>query len=274
MAANKNEEIIDDRSWIPYPREIYSLFFNGGISSSEYLIYMFIRHSADIYGKSSVSLEMVRSSLSLKIGKNAVNRCLINLKNQKLLWYKNRRGSAKPFSVFFPWFFPHDGKITTIQPFFDDPIKHDNPKPAVVLRSEHVGEVKRRNQNLLQAGKEVTRMKESIGNNSKFRSAYTDTNTNIKNIDNVNSDKGEEILVDSFEPNGYEESQCLEIARALGEKDMRFLLSLYRKGYFWAIERAWGVFREIDKSKPENPAAYFNSMVTKLIAEKQQNTAQ
>lgn len=274
MEANKNEKVIEDLSWIPYPRDVYSMFLSGNISSGEYITYMYIRHSADIYGKSSVSLEMVKSGLYLKIGKNTVNKYLIDLKNQKLLWFKDRRGSSKPFVVFFPWFFPHEGIITTIKPFFDDTETHTNPKPHTVTSSELVEEVKYKSQNSEQTVKEVVKMKKSIGNRTKFRSTYTDTNTNSKNIDNVNSYKGEEIPAKTFEPNGYEESKCLEIARALGEEDMRFLLSLNRKGYFWAIEQAWGVFKDIDKSKIRNPRAYFNSMVTEIIAEKQRENSE
>ena len=46
---------------------------------------------------------------------------------------------------------------------------------------------------------------------------------------------------------------------------MSFLVGVNNKGDFWAIENAWGIFKELDRSKIENPPAYFNKLVEKEL---------
>ena len=76
------------------------------------------------------------------------------------------------------------------------------------------------------------------------------------------------IAVKEFKPSDLEETQLLSIANAIGEENMNFLLSTKSAGNYWAIQSAWENFADVDKSKIDNPASYFNSLVQGRIKEK------
>ena len=74
-----------------------------------------------------------------------------------------------------------------------------------------------------------------------------------------------------FRAKSYEEQRCLEIARELGETDMRFILSALKKHGFHAIERAYNDIRERPPGSIENKGAYFNKLL-KRSTEKNKST--
>jgi hypothetical protein len=72
------------------------------------------------------------------------------------------------------------------------------------------------------------------------------------------------ISVKTFSPRCFEEERCLEIAKSLGETDMRFILGVLRKYGFSVIQRAWGIFRELPKERIQNQRKYFNKLLGNL----------
>ncbi|MBU1890633.1 hypothetical protein KJ782_04065 [Patescibacteria group bacterium] len=93
------------------------------------------------------------------------------------------------------------------------------------------------------SGRQIT-----TSNNEKETETYKKTIIDIKN----------------FFPKNYEEQKCQEIAGLLGEKDMTFILSCLSKYGLAVVERAWGLFREKEGESINNPAAYFNKLISKL----------
>ena len=57
----------------------------------------------------------------------------------------------------------------------------------------------------------------------------------------------EEISIRSFIPNNSAESRCLDLAQKLGETDMRFILSAYRRCGLPKVEEAYGITMETKK---------------------------
>lgn len=86
-------------------------------------------------------------------------------------------------------------------------------------------------------------------------------------IGKVNIDSIVKTSIKKFKPNNYEETKLVEISQALGEENLSYLLGKYKQGHYWAIEKAWGVFSEIDSNKLQNKGAYFNSLVENAIGE-------
>lgn len=83
---------------------------------------------------------------------------------------------------------------------------------------------------------------------------YYKERSNFKIIDN-------RFGLMNFSPKSYEEERCWEIARYLGEKDMRFILSALKKHGFHAIERAYNDIKERRPGSIENKGAYFNELL-------------
>jgi hypothetical protein len=104
------------------------------------------------------------------------------------------------------------------------------------------------------------------------RSANNDNDNNKYIIDKrkfggkveIGSSFNQLISVKTFSPRCFEEERCLEIAKSLGETDMRFILGVLRKYGFSVIQRAWGIFRELPKERIQNQRKYFNKLLGNL----------
>ena len=80
--------------------------------------------------------------------------------------------------------------------------------------------------------------------------------------------KGKVIPVDRFYPETYEEEKCWEIAKSLGETDMRFILSCLKNLGFGYVEEAWDIVRERPAGEIRNKRKYFNKIVRDLAEQK------
>ena len=72
------------------------------------------------------------------------------------------------------------------------------------------------------------------------------------------------ISVYNFQPKNHRESICWDIAKSLKETDMRFILSCLNKYGIHPIEEAWGIIREAQPGKIQDPRKYFNKVVRDL----------
>lgn len=111
--------------------------------------------------------------------------------------------------------------------------------------------------------------------NSSARHGRSSNNDN----ENQNYKSNEKIISDSqrieirfpvskFDPENYEEERCKQIAEYLGEKDMRFILSVFKKHGLDDIEDVYNEIKEKEESgkgKPiRNRAAYFNKRIQQM----------
>lgn len=256
-------------SWINFPRKLISYYRNGNISLGAYLSYLHIRINANAYGITTVTLESINSDVfKNKVTVNSVNKYLLELKNQKLIWFHNRRGSRGSFEILNDEFFQPDGKITNIAKRFE-PTNEELAEEITVSAAELENEI----QNVKE---DVTGSVTSSNTNKKpaaFRTNNTDTDTekDILNIDR--SCKSEKYRctnpVIGFNPKGQNEYLLLEMAKKLGEGCMDFMLKHNREGKFWALEKAFEDFREISLTQTiHNPPAWFNKRVNNILAEK------
>lgn len=78
------------------------------------------------------------------------------------------------------------------------------------------------------------------------------------------SNKG--IDVETFSPRNREETICWEIARWLGEKDMRFMLSALDKYGLDVIQSVAGIIKTAKSGQIRDKRAYFNALVRDIGA--------
>lgn len=249
-------------SWIPFQRDIIHRLEEGGISLGSFQLYCYARLSCDVNGRCAINLSTITKEIFVGKKKNTVYKYLKSLKDQKLLFYEDKIGSNKPYVIYFPDFFPGKGKRTSIDHLFNG---SSSEQKTNVLRNESEvdAELKFKSQRSQGAKYTLTESRKSIGNFDKTRGYNTNNNTNIKKIDIKESCK-----VDKFNPSDNDEYLCLEIAKAIGEESVSFLLSHKRRGHMWAIEVAYGRYREQDKSDVKNLAAYFNKILQNVFVEK------
>lgn len=69
-----------------------------------------------------------------------------------------------------------------------------------------------------------------------------------------------EIAVNTFTPLTYEEELCFEIAKALGEENMNFVLSAYKKCGINAVKRAFDITEEANNVQDKR--RYFNKIIS------------
>lgn len=116
---------------------------------------------------------------------------------------------------------------------------------------------------------------EGFSMDSSARSGRSSNNDN----ENLNYKSNEKTISDSqkveirfpvskFNPENYEEERCKQIAEYLDEKDMRFILSVYKKHGLDDIEYIYNEIKEKEESgkgKPiRNRAAYFNKRISQM----------
>ena len=105
------------------------------------------------------------------------------------------------------------------------------------------------------------------GRSSNNDNEKRDYNYNEKTIsDHQKID--DRLPVSKFDPENYEEGRCKQIAQYLGEKDMRFILSVLKNHSFELIEEIYNEIKEkenSEKGKPiRNRAAYFNKRIQQM----------
>ncbi len=77
--------------------------------------------------------------------------------------------------------------------------------------------------------------------------------------------KKRDLRVSAFKPDSYEEEQCLDIARAIGDEEVGFTLGIYRKHGLDPLLRAKEEFDEVGGMDKENPPAFFNALVQQRL---------
>src|SRR3989338_6316534 len=122
---------------------------------------------------------------------------------------------------------------------------------------------------------EKTRLAQGFSMGSQAGFGRSSNNDNEKQTDNNNektiSDHQKTDIrfpVSKYDPESYEEERCKEIAEYLGERDMRFILSVLKNHSFQLIEEIYEEIREKEnsgKGKPiRNRGAYFNKRIQQM----------
>ena len=241
-------------AWNNLPIAYKKLHNKGEINHAEYLTLLVLRSGADPYGVASTTLESLSYEVfGNKKDKSYINRVLLSLKRQKFIWYKPRQGRSGSFGIWLDDFIKQDKQVTDLSLHFGS--NHSEAAPQVVKNI----------QNLDDHHNPINIADLPPADKSKFRSSHTHTETQTQK-NNIDDKKIKIIFTESFKPSNSGELIILEIAKAVKETNMSFLLSVLRKYGLEVIQRAYGQFREASPIKPiENPAAYLNAIITNLI---------
>ncbi|MDP3948612.1 MAG: hypothetical protein Q8Q17_01535 [bacterium] len=247
-------------NYIVIPREIRAMRLRGELSKAEFDVYVWTRLACSAYGIVQTSLEDIMNDALSGCTKNYANKILLGLRSKKLVWYEERQGRRGSFEIHHGDFLTLDGQIKTLDKYFGTGIVRSESKSDIPNRSEVSAEVSAKIQKFDNSESEEKSM-QSFGDITElFRSIDNDRykEKDKDKIDNrASSLKG--IPVEEFKPKDNDESRCLEIAQALGENDMRFILSALRRCGLSKVEGAWGLVRE--GKNINNPRKYFNSVI-------------
>lgn len=254
-------------SWLIFPRYINSLLRAGIITATEYNVYCYLRNDCNVYGFAVTSVANIRNDIFPRnkgITPDWINKILRTLKSKEIIYYKDRTGVAGSFEVWVDDFLLPSGQYSSL--------KNKAANRYIVGESglQTDGNAYLKIDSLTYAmGMEST----TKPNNYDSDRNTVVGNNNDKDTKNDNntvsvSNKGKEYRctarVKDFVPRSYEETKALEIANSLGEVCMDSYISLIKNGNFWALEKAYDQYRESNIS-PDNPAAYVNSIIQRLI---------
>lgn len=275
MKQNQNNQA---DSWINFPRSILSLLRNGSITGREYQVYMYLRHNCSPYGISTVNMSDVNTVIfGDDVENNWVYKVMRSLKEKKLIWYSNRQGVRGSYEVHFGDFLIPSGNIKTLDKYFNPESVRSGNNTSVQTESDITPEAKNLSQRL-----EVQKsaLKSYFSLRSKYnqvRSRNTDNDNKNENditdrsaLKPFNKEESRNLLTRHFTPQNNEEEVVWTIAQEIGEEDMKFLLSIYHKHGVALIERGYGQLKETrSKETIENPPAYLNKIIQRLISEKE-----
>ncbi len=259
-----NEEVV--KSYVAVPRFIASDYRNGKINRNELILCVWLRINADPYGITNASIAAIRQDIFPRTSENYVNKLLLSLRSQRYLYFASHKGRRGSFEVHFgDWKLPN-GKMRDIGKLFGDPVRGEGK-----VNTQANAEVSRNNDPVGQSLKEAKRhLFKAFPAGQEIpvvRASHNDTDNHKDNKNTLDEKTFKRIEVENFEPTSNEEAICKEIALALGEKNMNFLLSRAKTYGLPLIERAWGICKEdLDRRKEiHDPPAYFNGILTKLI---------
>jgi len=200
--------------------------------------------------------------------RNWVNKILRSLLGKGLIQYKDRKGVAGSFEISFDDFLLPSGQYSDIH-------KNINSKAlssTYISRGVPHGEVNAQEHDdtprLQGASHTQTTVKTPLAQGGTLLGSNTDKNNN-KNTVSVSNKSVGKVLVKDFNPGSSDDYNTLEIAKYVGDSHMDWYLNLIKDKQFWALEKAFGQLKEA--KDVENPGAYLNSIVQRLIIEKMKN---
>jgi hypothetical protein len=254
------------KNWIAFNRDIASMLRNRVISRNEYFLYMHLRLNCNPYGICSTNINAIKSDIFSNVSINYINKLLLSLKGKELVWFERRQGSRSSFEVHFGDFILPDKKIRSLNKYFNNKSVRTEDISEDTVKSELDAEDIDISQMFKDEKKDLTRGFSMDSAINRVRSDNNDTDTYTDNDKIVNQVRESESP-NKFFPKSFQEERCKGFAIQLGEKDMRYILSAYRKHGLNLIERAYTLTMESESV--EHKGKYFNKLVNELGKEKQ-----
>jgi len=270
------------KNWINFQRDILSLYRKKTISRNEYFTYLHLRLNCNPYGIAVTSISDINNDVfGGKVTDNYINKLLLSLRSKRLIWYKDRQGSRGSFEVHFGDFIMPNDIIRTLDKYFiPEPVTSDNNTESPI-KSEVKPEADTVSHEF---EKQKTELKSGFSfpfQPHQVRGYNTDTYKEKKNeISDVsydtsgaklrfNKSENRNLLTNrGFYPRDSDEERVWFIAKEVGEEEMKFLLSILNKHGLSFIERAFEQYNELKtKEEVDNPPAYLNKIIQRLIAE-------
>ncbi len=243
------------KNFVMIPREIKDAYVDGKLTLKQFWMLMWIfLNTNPVNGRYETSYRGLAEDFDKIISYDNARQIISFLRKNNWIEFPNHRGRGGKFTIRPSHFQLTNGSIqtprrlpnTTKSELTDD----SETLPTTGLENNYIG-----SQYKFKNGKEQLGQHFSMGETqARNTTAYNDTDNKKDTIIDINK----------FTPKRSEEQRCLDIARELGEHDMRFVLSSLKKHGIHAIERAAALTREaIQAGGIINPAAYFNKVINK-----------
>lgn len=252
---------------------------SGKLKLNELILLLWLRAIGNPYGITTTSLDALRDDIFQKLKKNSVNSILLKLYQKRYVFYKRRQGQKGSFDIHLDdWMMPEKRYKKLDKFFLADKQENGGEHKSADSESYPQVEPSEVSQRLEGQNQKLEEMKSGLISKTSvdsqprpIRSCHNehDTEHQIENHDNVVKKTFKGTLVKDFETNNYEEEKCKEIAAEVGEEYINTLRNVLQKNGFWAIEKAWGLYREdLQNGKViDKPAAYFYGIIKKLLNE-------
>ena len=170
--------------------------------------------------------------------------------------------------MYFADFLVPGGGTTDLKNLKKSGLRRGADAGAGAPEAEVLPEIPLSNQSFESEKRKINKLVESFSMD-KSRGSNNDTETKKENeINRCNEEERKNMPVSRFIPDSYEEQRCQDIALALDEKTMNFLLGTRHKYGMSVIEEAWGEWQRMSEKKKrevENKAAYFNGIVETIL---------
>jgi len=271
----KNKKIlIENDDFIRLSRSIRTAYLDGLLLLDEMLVLFWLWINANPRtGRFMTSYESLSKDFQGRYSKNVINKLMLELKRKKLIGFPRQQGRRGSFFVDIQNYPLSTGGFKDIEK--DDEQESGRSSGGNIPANEAAtpAEVEPSWQKLKE---EKTRLVQGFSMGSQVGFGRSSNNDNEKRNYNNNektiSDHQKTDIrfpVNKFDPENYEEERCKQIAEYLGEKDMRFILSVFKKHGLDDIEYIYNEIKEKEESgkgKPiRNRAAYFNKRIQQVL---------
>jgi len=258
------------KDFVILPRKIRDDYIKGKLTKNQHDVLIWIFENTNPYkGFFLISYEGLIQDFRGKISYDNIRKIISSLRKTQHIHFLNHKGRKGSFPIYPINFLLTTGQIQTLD--------YLTEKEAITSQSQDIEqqetEPESNSTNTHHNPKEqkdvITKQFSMDKSNPQITTSYNDNETEISKKSNLNKSH-KKIDVNTFMPHNHEEQICWQIAKALGETDMRFILSCLRKQEigFNLIERAWGIQKEIPRDKIRDPRKYFNKLVRNLAENK------
>jgi len=258
------------KNFIILPRKIKDDYLEGKLTRNEFDVLIWIWLNTNPFnGYFAADYKALERDFQNRISYDNIRKIISSLRKKQYIYYLNHRGKKGSFPIYPIGFLLTSGKIQTLE--------YLKNKFSITTQSQPKNNLESQYHNFKKQKEELIKQFSMDSQSLQITTSYNDTdnkNNNIvdnKNVSNRSSSfsyKKKIISVKEFFPKTYEEETCWQIAKALEETDMRFILSCLKKYGINYIERAWGILKDIQPEKIQNPRKYFNTLIRKLAEEK------
>ena len=272
------QQTIKIKDFVILPRKIRDDYFDRKLTKNELDVLIWIWLNTNPYnGFFSADYKALEREFQSRISYDNIRKIISSLRKKQYIYFLNHKGRKGSFPVYPIDFLLTNGEIQTLDYLKNKFSITNQSQPNTRLEAKQENNLEGQYHKIKEQKAGLIKRFSMDSQSLQITTPYNDNDTKNNNIigkekylkesDNWFAYK-KIIPVDSFFPKTYEQQRCQEIAKNLGETDMRFILSCLRRYGFNHIERAWGIFQEIlheGKTKPQNPRKYFNKLIRNLI---------
>jgi hypothetical protein len=254
------------KDFIILPRKIRDDYLKGKLSRNELDVLVWIWLNTNPFnGYFTADYKALEREFQNRISYDNIRKIISSLRKAQYIYFLNHKGRKGSFLVYPVGFLLTSGQVQTLEYLKNKPSFTTPSQSYTQSETELKHNLEGRYHNFKEQKEALIKQFSMDSQSSQITTSYNDNdNKNISNRSLSFTYKKEIIPVKEFLPKNYEQEKCWQIAKALGETDMGFILSCLKKYGFHHIERAWGIFQEISQEKIQDKRKYFNTLIRKL----------